>query len=335
MELRSLRYFVKIVELGSLSRAAEALFIAQPSLSNQVALLEEELGVRLLDRGAKGVKATAAGITLYRCAVSIARQLEEVRGDITAEAGNPTGHVSVGLPTSTAVVLALPLLRAVVKKYPNICLEINENGSGLLGEWLLHGRLDLAMLFTKGPEKALRCQHLLTEEICLVQAREPRSPPDQEPVSTISVAHLQNERLVLPSQANGLRRVIDEAFALRGVRPSLVAELGMLRMLREAVLDGIASTMLPMSAVADDIRAGGVTVKRLVDPPVLRPLSLCVNANVPLSTAGAAVYATVIETINGLVAEGAWPGVTSTVGPSAGNTAQRKPREWLTNCDGD
>jgi LysR family nitrogen assimilation transcriptional regulator len=93
MELRSLRYFVKIVELGSLSRAADALFIAQPSLSHQVALLEEEFGVRLLDRGSKGVKATAAGIALYRCAVSIARQLEEVRGEISAEGGNLAGDV--------------------------------------------------------------------------------------------------------------------------------------------------------------------------------------------------------------------------------------------------
>jgi LysR family nitrogen assimilation transcriptional regulator len=320
MELRSLRYFVKIVECGSLSRAADALFIAQPSLSHQVALLEEEFGVRLLDRGSKGVKATAAGIALYRCAVSIARQLEELRGDMSAEGSNVAGDVSVGLPTSTAVVLALPLLRAVVKKFPNICLEINENGSGLLGEWLLHGRLDLAVLFTQGPVKALRCQHLLTEEICLVQARDPSSPPD-DPDLTISVAQLQDERLVLPSKANGLRRVIDEAFALRGVRPRLTAELSMLRTLREAVLGGIASTMLPMSAVADEVRSGGVTVKRLVDPHVLRPLSLCVNANVPLSAAGEAVYATVVETINDLVAKGVWPGVTSIIAPSAGNTA--------------
>jgi LysR family nitrogen assimilation transcriptional regulator len=321
VELRSLRYFIKIVELGSLSRAAETLFIAQPSLSHQVALLEDEFGVKLLDRGPKGVKATAAGIALYRCAVSIARQLEEVRGEISAEGGNLAGGVSVGLPTSTADVLAMPLLRAVVKKYPNICLEINENGSGLVAEWLLHGRLDLALLFTQGPVKSLRCQHLLTEEICLVRARDPGSPPDKDPDATISVADLQDERLVLPSQANGLRRLIDEAFALRGARPSLVAELSMLRMLREAVLGGIASTMLPMSAVANEMRTGCVTVRRLVDPPVLRPLSLCVNANVPLSAAGEAVYATLVETINDLVATGVWPGVTSTIAPSARSTA--------------
>lgn len=151
-----------------------------------------------------------------------------------------------------------------------------------------------------GPVKALRCQHLLTEEICLVQAREPGSPPDKDPDSTIPVAQLQDERLALPSKANGLRRVSTR-------RPRVVAELSMVRMLREAVLGGIASTMLPMSAVADEMRSGGVTVKRLVDPPVLRPLSLCVNANVPLSAAGEAVYATVVETINDLVAEASGP----------------------------
>ena len=310
MELRSLRYFAKIVELGSLSRAADALYVAQPSLSHQLAMLEEEFGVRLLDRGSKGVKPTAAGLTLYRCAVSIARQVEEVRGQISAEAGSVGGAVSIGLPTSTAVVLALPLLKAVVRKYPNVCLEINENSSGLLDEWLLHGRLDMALLFRRGPVKSLRCQHLLTEEICLVRvarAREARAPAGgaDEP---LPVARLNGERVVLPSKANGLRRVIDEALALRGVRVQLVAELSMLRTLREAVLGGIASTMLPMSAVAEDLRAGTLTVKRLVDPPILRPLSLCMNTSVPLSAAGEAVYATVVETIEDLVSQGLWPG---------------------------
>jgi LysR family nitrogen assimilation transcriptional regulator len=307
MELRSLRYFAKIVELGSLSRAADALYVAQPSLSHQLAMLEQEFGVRLLDRGSKGVKPTAAGLTLYRCAVSIARQVEEVRGQISGEAGSVGGDVSIGLPTSTAVVLALPLLKAVVRKYPNVCLEINENSSGLLDEWLLHGRLDMALLFTRGPVKSLRCQHLLTEEICLVRAREAGAPAGgaDEP---LPLARLNDERVVLPSKANGLRRVIDEALALRGVRVQLVAELSMLRTLREAVLGGIASTMLPMSAVAEDLRAGTLTVKRLVDPPILRPLSLCMNTSVPLSAAGEAVYATVVETIEDLVSQGLWPG---------------------------
>jgi LysR family transcriptional regulator, nitrogen assimilation regulatory protein len=309
VELRSLRYFVKIVECGSLSRAADALFVAQPSLSHQLAMLEEELGVRLVDRSAKGVKATPAGMVLYRCAVSIGQQIEDVRSDIHSERGNISGNVSLGLPTSTAVVLALPLLHAVVERYPNICLEINENGSGLIGEWLLHGRLDLAMLFTQGPIKALRCQHILTEDICFISNKTEADPADVPGrASVVRVATLQNERLVLPSRSNGLRQIIDEAFALQGVRPKLVAELSMLHTLREAVLSGVASTMLPMSAVIREAREGRLAVTR-VDPPILRPLSLCVNAGIPLSAAGEAVYATVVEITTSLVSSGAWPGV--------------------------
>lgn len=310
MELRSLRYFVKIVELGSISRAAEALFVAQPSLSHQVALLEADLGVKLLDRSPRGVRATVAGLTLFRCAQTIIRQIEEVRREVKGESGNVAGVVSIGLPTSTAVVLALPLLKAVVRQFPNICLEINENGSGLLGEWLLHGRIDIAMLFDTGPVKSLRCQHLLTEEICLVQSRrEDDAAPGAEGDSEISVAQLHNEPLVLPSKSNGLRRVVDEVFAKVGIQPRIVAELSMLRTLKEAVLGGVASTMLPTSAIVDELQSGRVTIKRIVEPSILRPLSICTNASVPLSAAGEAVYSTVVATINQMLDEGIWPGV--------------------------
>lgn len=310
MELRSLRYFVKIVELGSLSRAAEALFVAQPSLSHQVAILEADLGVKLLDRSPRGVKATVAGLTLFRCAQTIIRQIEEVRREVKGESGSVAGDVSIGLPTSTAVVLALPLLKAVVRQFPNVCLEINENGSGLLGEWLLHGRIDMAILFTAGPMKSLRCQHLLTEEICLVRSlREDEPSPSAQGDGEISVAQLQDEPLVLPSKSNGLRRVVDEVFAKVGVQPRIVAELSMLRTLKEAVLGGVASTMLPTSAIVDELQSGRVTIKRIVEPSILRPLSLCTNASVPLSAAGEAVHATVVATINQMLDEGIWPGV--------------------------
>lgn len=310
MELRSLRYFVKIVELGSISRAAEALFVAQPSLSHQVALLEADLGVKLLDRSPRGVRATAAGLTLFRCAQTVIRQIEEVRREVKGDSGSVAGVVSIGLPTSTAVVLALPLLQAVVRKFPNICLEINENGSGILGEWLLHGRIDIAMLFDTGPVKSLRCQHLLTEEICLVRlACGGAATAGMQGDSEISVAQLQDEPLVLPSKSNGLRRVVDEVFSRVGIQPRIVAELSMLRTLKEAVLAGVASTMLPTSAIVDELQSGRLVIQRIVEPAILRPLSLCTNASVPLSAAGEAVYATVVETINQMLDEGIWPGV--------------------------
>src|SRR6266566_183405 len=100
MLLRQLRYFTKIVELGSFSRAAREIFIAQPALSNQIAALEAELKTKLLLRGPSGVRPTTAGLTLYRTASSVLRQLDGMRRDVTEHIENPRGPVSIGIPMS-------------------------------------------------------------------------------------------------------------------------------------------------------------------------------------------------------------------------------------------
>jgi LysR family nitrogen assimilation transcriptional regulator len=311
MELKTLRYFTKIVELGSLSQAAQALFIAQPALSHQVAALEKELEVRLLDRNPKGVKPTAAGVALYRSAISILRQVEQIRQQVKAEDGSVIGDVSFGVPTSTAAVLAMPLLEAVIRRYPKIKLEINENGSGLLAEWLVHGRLDLAILFTEGPLKSIRVMHLLTEELCLVAppTHSNRRVRGRLPLDTVNLQEISATPLVIPSRANGLRHFIDEAFSQSGIQPNVVAELSMLHTLKAAVLGGLAATILPMSAVSEEWHAGCLLVKRIVEPAIARPMSLCSNSNIPLSSAAGAVHAIAVEVIHRLVQDGIWPGV--------------------------
>jgi LysR family nitrogen assimilation transcriptional regulator len=180
----------------------------------------------------------------------------------------------------------------VIRRYPKIKLEINENGSGLLAEWLVHGRLDLAILFTEGPLKSVRVLHLLTEELCLVTpANSSGRVPGCLPLDTVNLQEISPTTLVIPSRANGLRRVVDEAFSRAGIQPNVVAELSMLHSLKAAVLGGLAATILPMSAVSEEWHAGRLLVKRIIDPTIARPMSLCSNSNIPLSTAAEAVHA--------------------------------------------
>jgi DNA-binding transcriptional LysR family regulator len=147
MDVRQLRYFVSIVDYGSLGKAAEKLFVAQPSLSQQMARLEEELGVSLLLRSNHGVTPTAEGDALYRHARLVLRQMEQLKQEVTKGAGSESGTVAVGLPTTMASVLAVPLFERIQDRYPGIRLQFFESMSGYLNELLANGRLDLAILF--------------------------------------------------------------------------------------------------------------------------------------------------------------------------------------------
>jgi DNA-binding transcriptional LysR family regulator len=113
MELRQLRYFVAIVDHGSLSRAALVLHVAQPALTQQLRQLEDELGVQLLHRSAQGVLSTDAGKIFYEHAQAILKQVADAQAAVIQSAERPSGSVTLGLPHSISGALALPLLTAI------------------------------------------------------------------------------------------------------------------------------------------------------------------------------------------------------------------------------
>ena len=148
MDIRQLRYFLGIAEAGSISAAAARLRVAQPALSQQMAKLEAELGARLMERGPRGVMLTGAGEALREHAHVVLRDLERAREAVQAEAGGPVqGNVTIGLPTTVAMVLTLSLLLAMRERHPGVALHLVESQSGHLVEWLRQGRLDVAVLF--------------------------------------------------------------------------------------------------------------------------------------------------------------------------------------------
>ena len=118
MELRQLRYFVAIVDHGSLSRAALVLHVAQPALTQQLRQLEEELGAQLLHRSAHGVLSTDAGKVFYEHAQAILKQVADARSAVTQSTTRPSGSVTLSLPRSISGALALPLLTAARATYP-------------------------------------------------------------------------------------------------------------------------------------------------------------------------------------------------------------------------
>lgn len=314
MELRQLRYFLRIVELGSVSKAAKDLYIVQPALSAQITNLESELGVRLLSRSVRGVSPTAAGEVLYLHAQTVLRQIERLRYDVVNTGLLPGGPVSVGLPTSAANVLAGPLIAAVQQRYPNIQLRIVESLSGHLLELVATGRLEISLLFEAagprpaakgGPREAnVQWTPLIDEDLYLLSVRS----RGQKQSPQVSLAECVRIPLVLPGRANVTRQIIERGFAEAGLAPSVMMELDSLSTIQSIVESGQAATILSLSSLVGDGVRAKLSARSIGDPPLRRRLSLCNSDVLGMGTAAETVSTLIPELVRELVDSGRWAG---------------------------
>jgi len=306
MDVRQLRYFVNIVDFGSLGKAAEKLFVAQPSLSQQMARLEQELGVSLLLRSNHGVTPTAEGEALYRHARMILRQMEQLKQEVTKGTGAESGTVALGLPTTMAAVLAVPLFERLQDRYPGIRLQLFESMSGYLSELLANGRLDLGILFRESDSPGIAALPLLDETLYLFG--EPGGDISRR-ATTCKLASLGGIPIVAPGTSNGLRLLLERTFLSEKIDLNIVADIDSLPALLLIAHSGRACTILPGSAVAQWDASRLPKMRRIVDPVIRRPTSICWPNGVPIHSATVAVRATLIGLIEEQVGHGAWKGV--------------------------
>ena len=208
--MRQLRYFVQIVESGSLAKASRQLFIAQPALSQQMTRLEDEVGKPLLVRSSKGVTVTDNGDALYHHAKFMLRQLDQAISVARQEHATISGRVALGLAPTTVCQLGLPLMRHLRAKYPGIVLNVIEGLSGHLEQMTRVGQLDLAVLFSQNAASELSVEPLLEEELFVILPEESKLVARHRRELTLhEVIALP---LILPSPGHGLRRRISVEF---------------------------------------------------------------------------------------------------------------------------
>lgn len=318
MDVRQLRYFVTIVDFGSLGKAAEKLYVAQPSLSQQIARLEEDLGVALLVRSPQGVKPTAAGQAMYRHARLVLRQMEQLRQEVKDGTSAESGTVAVGFPTTMVSILALPVFERVRARYPGIRLQFFESMSGYISELLANGRLDLAILFRDSNTPGVTALPVLDEELYVLGET---GGGRRSTARTCSLAELNGVPMVAPSVANGLRVLLERTFLRENVDLNIVADIDSLPTLLSIAESGAACTILPASSVMQRAAGGRLRMRRIVAPEIRRPASLCWSNTLPANSAAIAVRRTIVELISELAAQQAWTGITphkvETVTPSA------------------
>ena len=299
MNIRRLRYFVKIIDLGSLTGAAEVLHIAQPALSQQLSTLEEEFQQRLVMRTKQGVTPTAAGLVLYRHAQTILRQLDQACTEVKSAGQNLSGSVSIGLaPGTAASALALPLLKAVRASHPDILLYINENFGTTLSELIMNGRMDMAVLYGFNTVPGLEYLPLQSEQMYLVSPDKDRGTAAEGPPEDIPLSEIYELDLLLPRSYNVVRKLVDAAFMRAQRTPRVVAEIESMSTLSAAVLAGVGSTILPGSTAYALAASGHVSMHRIVHPVIEASLALCLSSHLPLSAPAQAVKMIVLELIS-------------------------------------
>ncbi|MBF9266800.1 LysR family transcriptional regulator [Paracidovorax cattleyae] len=314
MELRQLRTFVRIVELGSMSRAALDLDMVQSALSQQIGRLESELSTRLLQRTPRGVVPTDAGQAFFREAQLTLRHAEQAV--LAAQQARLSGAVSMGLPPSIASVLGLPLMRAMQERYPDVRMHIVSALSGHLTGLLNARQLDLAILFDTHSARRWSITPLLEERLFLIQSRRQPVARGIAHARPVRLARLGNIPMILPSGSHGLRSSVTAAFASAGVQPPMAMEIDSLPLLMEAVDSGFGATVQPWSVVAlYKDAAERFQWSEIADEKVRRDAALCSLSDDELSPAGLAARVVLVDCARRLVTSGQWIGATLTGPP--------------------
>ena len=310
MELRQLRYFVAIVDHGSLSRAALVLHVAQPALTQQLRQLETELGVQLLHRSAQGVLSTDAGAIFYEHAQAILKQVADARSAVSQSAERPSGAVTLGLPHSISGALALPLLTATRAQYPEITLQLTEELTGNLSDQLKSGRVNLAVLFDDGQLAQFATTPLVEEELRFI-CRSDASYAKGE--HSLTMQQALQATLILPGLQHGVRPRIESVARAAGLALSNVIEINSIAILKSALLADMGATILPSAPVLDELERGTLRAQPIHSPAISRTVVLCASKNIPLTNAAAAISRLVQQVSVQLCSNDTWPGASAIV----------------------
>jgi len=265
MDLRRLEILAKVAELGSFSRAAEALGLTQPTVSEHVRALEDELGVQLLDRLGRGATPTPAGQLLLGYARRLLALARETRQALDRFQGRMSGELVVGGSTIPGEYVLPGLIGQFKSKYPDISIALLIGDTRQVSEWVETGRVEVAVVGARPAPRALEARELMSDELIVVV------PADHAWVGrrAVTLADVRGEPLVVRERGSGSREALERALAAAGLDLSgfrVVGEMGSTQAIKQAVRAGVGVSLISRRAVEDECRANllhCVTVKDL------------------------------------------------------------------------
>lgn len=282
MDLKGLRLYLAVLEHGSITKASESVRVAQPALGLHIRKLEEELGLSLLERHSRGIRATEAGSLLAKHAEVLLRYADEARLELTSYAKVPSGHVSIGLTPSAREAVAVELVDRVSRDLPEVHLTVKEALSEMLVEYLLSFRVDAALVYNarEGGDQ-LVFEPLATESMYFVY-------PLSEGVrdgETITLAEVMEHRLILPTRPHLVRTEMDRLAANIGASPHIVHEIDSMAAIRDFVSRGLGCSVMPRGALANSAYKETMGSQLVVEPQIKRILHLAYSRRRSISKA--------------------------------------------------
>jgi LysR family nitrogen assimilation transcriptional regulator len=319
MDLRGIRYFVQIAELGSITRAAQHLRVAQPALSRHLHALEQELGVPLLVRLPRGVRLTTAGRQFLEHCQRILRELGRAQDELRGGTAAGKGRVILGVSPTTGPLLLPGVVERMRRQCPQISLKVVEGFSNQLYDWLQAGRADVAILTNPVNSRTIRLTPLISEPVVVFAGAGQRL---QRPYFT--VAELAATPLV---STEAIRIIADEQLLRHRARLHLEAEIDAVEAIRRLLLRGSGLALMPASTFHDDVAAGRLLALPVVDANIHRILTLAQQAERRPSPAIDEVAQIVAAEVRALAEQGVFGLSGGNAGPAVPVPRPRKIRK--------
>jgi LysR family nitrogen assimilation transcriptional regulator len=304
METRYLRSFLKIAETGSITRAAESLGISQPSLSQQLLRLEDEIGVNLFSRTARGVTLTDSGRLFQEHARQLLRVVDTAVEEIRHLDDDPVGDVILAVPHSISRIAGVLLFETMLRRAPHVRFRLVEAMTAQTWGWLEDGKIDLGILNYLGPRRGLSFRRLASEELYLVGPGSKFGTTGDMP--DVAMSDLADLPMLLPGLPHGLRQLIDQEAARYGVTLKVFRDMDVIAHLGTLIAAGHGYSILPLSAIADDLVAGRVSIARIEKGAMLRSVSLVRNSGQVVTHASVRCEDVIAEVLAKLIDDGIW-----------------------------
>lgn len=309
IESRKLLYFVTTVEMGSISRAADKLSLAQPALSQAITGLEHDIGKTLLIRASSGVSPTDAGKMLYRHAVGVLRQLEVALDEVKNFGGDPHGKVILGMPMSVTGLIAPRILRRVAAEYPFIRLTFLTAPSHLVDELVFKSSYDLGVVTTESVMRGLQVTPLVEEAIAMILPPEPGASL----IGEITLQDAIRYPIMMPPPPNNIRMLFESSLEEAGLRANFSVDCDAPQLLRELVHAGYGASVLTWASMHPEGVKEPTPVRLISAAGFKRQLYVAHSELRPLSQAAIIVRQVLIEEVQMLIVKGGWPTATSLV----------------------
>jgi DNA-binding transcriptional LysR family regulator len=276
VDLRQLEIFVKVAEFGSFSKAAATLFLTQPTVSEHIRTLEDELGVRLLDRLGRGAAVTKAGQLLLVHARRMLAISREARQAMDQFLGRMSGELLIGASTIPGEYVLPALIGRFKEKYPDISITLLIGDSQAVIDWVAEGRAELGVAGARLAHRGVDYKELMPDDLAVVV---PAAHP-WHGRSLITLEELRSEPLLIRERGSGTRAALEAVLAEAGLDLGsfrIVGEMGSTQAIKQAVKAGVGVSVVSRRAVEDECKAGLVGCLDVKDLKVTRSFYLATH----------------------------------------------------------